>query len=66
MKWNKFEKQFSHARLVRYKASFKVKDDLEATERKTAAAYAYNMLLAGLISFILSIFEVAFRNSKLT
>jgi hypothetical protein len=63
MKWKKFEKQFSQARLARYKASFEVKDDPEATERKAAAAYAHNMLLAGAISFVLGVVEVAFRNS---
>jgi hypothetical protein len=63
MKWKKFEKQFSPARLARYKASFEVKDNPEATERKSAAAYAHNMLLAGSISFVLSVVEVAFRNS---
>jgi hypothetical protein len=63
MKWKKFEKQFSHARLARYKASFEVKDDPEATERKAAAAYAHNILLAGSIGFVLSVVEVAFRNS---
>lgn len=63
MKWQKFEKQFSPARLARYKASFEVKDDSEATERKAAAAYAHNMLLAGSIGFLLSVVEVAFRNS---
>lgn len=63
MQWKQFEKQFSRARLARYKASFGVSGDLDATERGVAAAYAHNILLAGAISFVLSVVEVAFRNS---
>ncbi|CUI06465.1 hypothetical protein LXA47_29600 [Massilia sp. P8910] len=56
MNWNDLERHFSTARLGRYRSS------CAGDERKAVSAYVNNMLLAGAMTPMLSVLEIALRN----